>query len=329
MTFLALLPLAAALNAGDLPEVERVKRLTPYFSPRVGQQVALDPRELRDLTKGPKAVKAGKLRGAIRVTPPAGQCFTIQRRADEPDDRICEAKELSFTLSEIDRSGRIRWVVTTGEGDFGTEVTWSTPYRVAITTPFNRDATEPPTYQFIASCLAEKSEKGRRIKIGLFGGETWLVTLPDDEIMPPQPKALPNLFIHTTGGKTSVKDAAKAKEAEANSKAAHESGAPAPEPEHKPETPPEKPASKSEDDGTNYDEEADRLVWSVPARGAYEMGGSNFMPHGSVPPGGIGRCRYNYRGADDDPDTGRLECHDVDGFKHILLPLTCLKALQK
>jgi hypothetical protein len=44
-----------------------------------------------------------------------------------------------------------------------------------------------------------------------------------------------------------------------------------------------------------------------------------------VPPGGKGRCRYILTGPDEDPGTGRLECLEVDGFRHVLLPLTCLK----
>lgn len=306
-----LLVAAAAFMPQDLPEPERQRRLAPLFSPRPGEMLTLDARELRELGG---RIPAQKLRGMIQISPPPGVCLTVTRSADEPDERLCKPKQVAFALGQLNRAGRLVWTVRTGDDDFGTEISWPTPYRTGIVTPFDRAPQDPPDYKFVVRCSADRA--ARRIRIGLVSGETWIVALPKTDKLEPQPQPIPNLFMVVTGGKVSVADAAKQKEAAETAKKAEEAGAPAPTPaptRHPDEAP---------------DEDEDRAIWSIPARGAYGMSSSNFMPYGSVPPGGKGRCRYSYQGSAEDPATGRLECMDTDGFKHVLLPLTCLKDLK-
>lgn len=320
MTLALLITAASALFPPHLPEPERVKQLSKFFDPAPGEEILLNEEEVRQ--QGLKT-KPENFRGFIKVSPPPGVCFTITRTVDQPDDYVCKPKSMSFRLVDLDRAGRLGWRVATGDDDFGTDLHWRSRYRTGIVMPFNIPDEDPPVYQFISKCTIDRTPHGRRMRIGMLTGETWIVAFPDQHTLEPQPKPIPNLFMNVSSGKVSVKDAAKQKEAEAAKKGAAEAGAPAPEHGAAPSEEPAKPkevAAPSQDD--------DRAIWAIPARNAYTMKGNAFMPHGSVPPGGKGRCRYNFQGPNEDPETGRLECHDVDGFKNILLPLTCLRDLR-
>jgi hypothetical protein len=298
--------LSAALLSGDLPLATRQAKLAPYFQPAPGSEVVLDEGELRDFGK---KRGAGLLRGFVRVTPPRGTCFTLTRDPSNPDDTICKATTLAFTLKDLDKFGRLAWRVGTGEGDFGTDLFWRSRYRVAVTTPAGTPPEDPPVYEFVTNCRAERQGfGGRRLYLDLVGGKTFVVALPDQDKLIPQPDADPNLFIvGNVTGKVSVKEAS--------------AGKPPPPPPADGAAPPPKPVEKVEvTDG--------RDVWHLPVRGTYEMSSTNFMPHGSVAPGGKGLCRYNYAGPEEDPKTGRIECRDADGYDHVLLPATCLSDLK-
>lgn len=309
MTLLLVPALAAAWLAGDLPTATKQKQLAPYFAPAPGAEVVIDPAELRDFGK---TKKAGQLRGYIRVSPPKNVCFTITRNEGDPDDTICKPTTLSFSLLDLDKFGRLRWGIVTGDGDFGTPLFWRSQYRVAITTPMANAPEDPPVYEFITNCRAERQDfGGRRLFLELVGGKIWVVAFPDKDTMIPQPEAEANLFIvgANPSGKVSVKDAAAA-------------NTEAPKGEHGEAPPPPPKEVKTVDvmDG--------REIWSIPVRGTYEMPSTNFMPKGSVAPGAKGKCRYTYKGPEEDPKTGRIECLDADGYHHALLPATCLSALK-
>ena len=71
-----------------------------------------------------------------------------------------------------------------------------------------------------------------------------------------------------------------------------------------------------------------RKVWSLPQRDSFEMSSDNFQPAGYVPKGGKGVCWYRYKGSESDPNVGRLECKDVDKFRSVYLPLSCLSEIR-
>lgn len=313
--------MAATLLKGDISLEKRVAKLSLYFQPTPGETLRLDEAEVRDLGN---RIPPAKLRGDITVSPPKGVCFTIQRPGDDPDEYVCKATVLKFRYADLDKNGYLKWQVSTGEGDFGTPLSWRSPYRVAIVTPFNKTLADPPEYRFIKSCDAiTDPEKGRRIVLGLLGGETWIIRFPDKDALLLQPDPLPNLITNSvTGTKTSVADAEKNNkkaerkdtEGEVAEKAEGEGEAKATKPVEAPQRP---------------QDEDDRVVWAIPRRHAYTMPASNFQPFGSVAPGMKGECRYNFHGPVEDPATGRIECHDVDGFKEVFIPLTCLGQMQQ
>lgn len=308
------LVMTSALLAGDIPLAQRVEKLTPFFKPAPGEALAFNEAELRDLSK---KIAPGKLRGQIVVTPPNGTCLTIQRNVKESDDVVCKKTTLTFRYNELDKNGLLNWKISTGEGDFGTPLTWHTPYRVAIVTPFDKSLDDPPEYRYVKQCTAiNDPKKGRRIVLTMVDGEAWVVRFPAKDQLLLQPDPLPNLYMNQTQGRISVKDAAENNKHKDEAKGEH--GGAKPEGEHG-EAPPQEPTAPKVPS-----EEEERASWSIPRRGTYTMPASNFQPFGSVAGGMNGECRYIDKGPAEDPSTGRLECHDVDGFKQVYIPLTCL-----
>lgn len=308
---------ATALFPKNAPEATRLKAISRFFSPRPGEAFALEARDRRDYKKTPVL----KMRGFIDVTPPKGVCLTIKLTDEDPDEIICKPRKLAFAISQLDRQGRLTWRITTGEQDPGTDLTWPSPYRMAFVTPWDAAEDDPQVYRFIEACEPSVSpDTGRKITLRLLGGDNWTIRFPDKDTALPQPDDEPNLFMYTSNAKVSVTQAAKKPEGESS----HET------PEAEPVTAPP-PTKISEGEPITpkdpNDNIADRKWWAIPLRGAYDMSASAFQPSGSVAGRMLGRCRYNFESGADDPGVGRLECHDVDGFKKILLPLTCIKEL--
>jgi len=312
---------AATLLRGDIKESERLRRLGAMFSPKPGEAVALRATEVRDFHR---LVAPDKLHGSISVHPPKGVCLRITRSTDEVDDVICKKIDLSFRFSDLDRAGRLTWQVKTGDGDFGTELQWSSPYRIGSVIPFGIDALkDPPHYVYLSTCKAARGPTGRRIMLGLLTGETWLIHLPEVDTLAVQPEDVGNLDVdYTGGGKKGIKEPtdskieekksadAKAETAEAGNKG--------------------KDASNMVTNASDAAENArdDRKIWAIQARNAYVMPSDRFQPNGSVARGSRSQCRYIFSGPPEDPLTGRLECHQVDGYQQVYLPLTCLHELE-
>jgi hypothetical protein len=191
-------------------------------------------------------------------------------------------------------------------------------------TPWDAAADDPQVYRFIEACEPSAGEGGRKITLRLLGGEDWTIRLPKRDEALPQPDEVPNLFIYQSHAKVSVKQAAQKTEESDHEAPEHDESAEAPKPVVKASGSDDQEPAVPADPNDNL---ADRKWWSVGLRGAYVMPASNFQPRGSVAPGMKGRCRYTFDSGADDPGVGRLECHDVDGFKVVLLPLACIKEL--
>ncbi|MBM4250427.1 MAG: hypothetical protein FJ146_00465 [Deltaproteobacteria bacterium] len=298
--------LATALFQGELREVDRIKRLSKFFDPPPQSEVTLMS---HDTTNFGRKIAAERLRGMIRVSPPAGVCLTITRQPDVADERVCKTRELSFLLSDLDRYGMLRWQVSTGEGDFGTTLIWQSPYRVIIAKELGEvaDSGKVKPFKFIASCASKMDQLGRRIIVKLISGESWSIYFPDkdtlldaDDDTPPAPPA------------PSGKGEPPPKEVKGEGHHGAEEEAPPPV-----STP--KAVSR-------YD---DRQVWAIPRTGSFTMPSSGFQSAGAVTPGIVGgECRYTYSGTSEDLDVGRIECHQVAGFNSLYLPLTCLREIR-
>jgi hypothetical protein len=308
---------AATLLKGDIPTGERVQRLSAYFSPKPGEQVTLRQDEVRDFHR---RVAPDLLRGIITVRPPSGFCLRISRDEGEADDVVCKPTTLSFRFSDLDPNGRLTWQIKTGDGDFGTALSWPSPYRIGSVIPFTKDpAKDPPEHVYLSSCTAKRGPTGRSIRLGLLSGETWMIHLPDtDEYLTAAGEAS-NLDVDFMTAKRGVKEAAldKAdgkKEGEAKAEDGKKDGEAS------------KGAEKAKDAAA--DARDDRRIWAIPARNACVMPSDRFQPNGSVARGGRGECRYIFGGPPEDPRTGRIECHEVDGYRLVFLPVTCLGELE-
>ena len=338
--------LALLLLRDGVPLSKRHETLKPLFDPPPGELVKLDPKEVRDFgPASPTKVSPSKLRGHIRVRPPKGQCLTVRKSPEDDDMVVCKPKDLTFTLGEIDRAGRLTWTVITGEGDFGTELFWQTPYRLAIVERMDTPPEDPPSYLFIDRCqVDDKTVLSRRVKIQFFSGEEWTLRLPPEDDLLPQPDPVPNLYIargRPTGGipsdgagKSAEGEKPKTKEPEKKEAHGGEHGDAKAEGHgdgHGAEKDKGKGESISETATALKKEEEqfeDRKSWSLPMRDSYKVDGSMFSDGVSVRQGSQGVCRYRYDGPDDDPTVGRMECHDVSAYRMVFAPLTCIRQLK-
>lgn len=337
------LALAAVLLRDGMPHAKRIDALKPYFNPPPGGDALLDSRELRDY--GPHSltqVTPSRLRGRIKVTPPKGQCFILRGSPDEEDQRICKPGDLVFSLGDIDRAGRLSRTVITGEGDFGTEVAWQTPYRLAIVEPQDSSPEDPPQYLYVARCEPDKETVlGRRIRLSFFGGLSWSIRLPAVDELLPQPEPLPNLYIAQGGprggipsdGDVAPKNGATGTKQEGHGETpkAEEHGV-AKENEGSKETAkggtPEKAAEAAPPLPIPSDPLDDRKEWSIPLRDSFDLKGDMFSDGVHAMRGVEGICRYRYDGPDEDPHVGRIECHNVAGYRMLFAPLTCIRQLK-
>ncbi|MGE0174503.1 MAG: hypothetical protein AB7T49_17035 [Oligoflexales bacterium] len=189
--------MAAAFASGslvppNLPESEAVKHLASYFSPAPGTLVQVDQYEVQNIKKGQDPMA---LRGFVQVTPPKGKCFIIQKHPDLPDTTVCEKKVLSFTMRELDVGGQLKWKVFTGTDDFGTELTWKSPHRLAQSIPLGEFKNQLGDYVPVLSCEMMRRAGQRRIVLTLMTGEPWIINFPDTDKLTEQPAEGPNLFI--------------------------------------------------------------------------------------------------------------------------------------
>jgi hypothetical protein len=305
--------MAASFISGDLALPKRIEKIAPFFDPKPGSVVRVDKEQTKDF--GPKDKEQGRLYGWIKVSPPPGYCFTVTRDLDRQDIEVCKPTSLKWFLYDIDQHrGTLAWTIRTGPDDFGTILKWQTPYRIAKIIPSGFEFDEAnSTPLFIESCTAESANpsnfKTRRVILNFFNSESWIIRFPDKD-GPVEPIELPRLPPSDEEiKKQQEEEKKKAEKAQAES-GGDPSGKP-PEPEAKPEPP--KP---------RYD------PWTLSSRRGHEMPVSNVIPGPVVNPGGEGKCRYQYDGVIDDPETARIECHRGLRFLYFYAPIPCLKFIK-
>lgn len=275
--------LGKALFPAATSEADRVRKLRPFFDPPLGAPLKLDPFEMHQVAKDP--IKA---RGFVTVKPPKGQCWIIKRHAELPDAHVCKASTLNFEAGAIDDAGRVSWEVITGQGDFGTAVSWPTPYRLAQLIPNDTFTKQLGEFVPVTSCVADRTE--RSIRVELLNGEKWALFFPArDTLAYPQPEEAPNLDVQKVADGTPFKN--KEKELKLPSPAGVE-----------------------------------KYPWIMPARGSFAMSASGVKMADS-PDGLNGLCRYRLVGAPRDPKGGAIECLNTEKYDAIYLPLTCSSQL--
>ncbi len=313
---------ALAREWKDLPEPQKTAEFAKMFHPAPLSTVEVDPFELQNF-RGKRDWQ--DLRGFIQVTPPKSECLTIQRNPEDPDVQVCKKSTLVFRLRDMDHYGRIVWRVKRAGDVTPNDLTWHTPYRVAVGSPYLDDeiqkdpklaSLQPPTYHLILNCRAIPEFSDRRIILTLASGKEWIIRFPEHDELLPQPEAAANLF--GSAAKSESKDAEK-KEDHAEKKE---------DQAEKKEDHAEKKEPAKKDAAPIPSNWVDRETWSIPRRGAYQMNVSYFQPEGLVGGKMKGTCRYTFNGPKNDPKTGRVECREGSIFQEILVPVTCLSELK-
>jgi len=311
ITALSILLASSSFFVEGETEAERLKKLSPYFSPRIGEKVSIieTPIPKKYLTELP-----AKMRGYIEVNPPKGHCFTINRGPSSQDAIVCKQTNVSFTLEDSTKEGVLKWIVYVDDNLIQTFLDWRAPYRIAYVIPITKPENAIPEYRYIKSCTASVDDTGtRNIKLALLDGPVWYFRFPEKDILLPQPPKNRNVLVSATD-KISVTEAAEANRQKSQTK----SGDPSSQ---------ENLEIKARPKRIPIDFIADRKIWHIPMKDGYIMSSGNFMPRGDVTPGMKGECRYRFTGSYDDLDVGRIECKNADLYQFMYAPLTCLKDL--
>ncbi len=313
MSRFALVLSSPLLFAGETPTMQRQAQLGAYFDPPPGQPLEISKKAIaRQAGKSPQL-----LSGQIMVKPPKGQCLRIRRDLDEPDKKICKPEPISWKLHELDNAGRLQRLVISGSPDEGTLLSWPTPYRIANFVPFGeKDKGEDQDIAVLSCERREQREdvKGRQtiersIVLSLADGRRWMIELPAFDTKLPRPKV-------------------KIKKEEAPPKADPHAEKPAEEHAEKPADP-HGPAPKEEKSPLAKILSGEKLVEAKPpyyfritGENVYEMP-STFFHESDAPSGFKGKCRYLYKGAPYDHDSGVIECYDTSSMDAVYVHLTC------
>lgn len=280
-----------------IKDEDKLRLLANHFTPPPGDMLTIDVKKQREKKK----LDPFYYSGSVEVDPPKGYCFTITRTDDTPDDIICQKRKLGFTIQQLDTSGRLTWKISTGEGDFPLEIIWPTPYRIAQTIAVGERI---PKSVPLESCTAHRDAATRRIVIKTLRGESWTVNFPLKDISSGYTQASPNLYV-ASKSKTGGISADSSTEVHTTVKG------------YDPIKDYEEP--KPDDPVTKH--------WVVSLRNSFVMNSSAFKTYDS-PPGMNGHCRYRYKGAPDDKDSGIIECHSTDRFDVVMFPMTCARDIE-
>lgn len=331
----------ADLFSPQTEESRRLRILNQFFQPNFSESLTLSQEFVSGYNH---PFSLDKIYGFVKITPPKGICFTIRTQIHKNDVLICKTSQLKFFADEIDAKGRINWSVSTGSNDFGTDINWQTPYRIGKIVYYDMPWPGPAKNIIIRNCQAESKDiTGRRIRVEVIGfHKPWVISFPNEDYLVDQPKPKPNLYYQIPSSKANFFKAEKGKKMKQGNAS-----------EEAEETieefivPVRPNISASEARGLNSEKKTNinifeqlkdqqmsnrkkvENVWQIHPRNTYTMNGSHFMSESSSPSGMLGRCRYNYSGFSSSLAEGVLECHDVEKFKWVLLPLPCLSSLQQ
>ncbi len=309
---------AAAMIPPNAPLSERIAVLSKYISPQPGSNIEID----RSLTASNAVTtkKPEQLYGWIKLSPPKGQCFVVTTDKNRPDQNICKTTSLKWFLKDLDAErASISWSIKTSPQDFGTPVSWSTPYTIAKVLPagskFNTETSLPEFFKSCTAALGRDDGTLRKITLTKFNNQKWIIRFPDIdtpltakekiETPPPEPKK------DDGGHGGGHGDGHEEKKDDGGHGGGHG--------EKKPEEP-----TASEDKEKLKDEPE---PWTMNSGRGFEMNVENFVSSGAMPPGKKGTCRYVYDYPPGDFSKGRLECHHTDEYLYVYALIPCMKQL--
>lgn len=295
---------------------KRVEILKPFFSPQPGTMVYADRADLIKKKDTPASIK-----GYIEITPPKGQCFIIRRHLDQKDTNVCKSEFLSFSVKEIDNAGKLNWLVIQGPNDTGTALSWQTPYRKAKIIKLGEFNGGLEHNHYIKSCKATITPFQKKLNLELMDGKTWTILFPDKDIQIKKPEYVPNLFVRvlTNRGDGKVLTSDYKMWGEEDGKQKTSPGAD--------ET--EKVSRLAQKLSGNYKiKKKESFKFSLRNQQTYEMESSQLLEN-NTPKGILGKCRYRFIGAPDDPESGVIECFNTEAYDALYTHLTCASELLK
>ncbi len=322
----ALVWLSQALITAEMSRSQREERLAPLFEPRPGKMLEIPRKELADTSQDPLFLK-----GEIWVKPPKGTCLRIRKDLDKPDLKICRPQPITWHMHEIDPAGKIQRLIIAGNPDEGTLLTWSTPYRMANFVEQGKKESGEDQDIPIMSCDAQQVEETirgksmleRSIILTLAKGRRWRIDFPPQDTMLPPPKK-PEPVLEP---KVAAQGEAKHEEKPADDGHSAPAEKAAEKPAEKPaETPPEKSRLAKLLSGEKVDEEKVAYYFRVAGKEVFEMP-SSFFREGDSPGGLPGKCRYKFKGAAYDPDSGVIECYETHSMDAVYVHVPCMSKL--
>lgn len=328
-----------------LPFKERMAVVAPWFRPRPGAMVTASAHDIANLpaNAGPASQR---LKGFIRVTPPTGQCLRIIKGIRGDELLVCKPRSLSFRLSDLDQSGRLRWQVFAGQMMASLPLTWPSPYRFAQIIELGMLGKKLGHYEPIANCRLSEDGPWRRVTVDFLDGRTLNMAFHDDDVQLGKLRLgnermanqgnVPGNMVHerragqaldgehlandraNTGHSSSSRPGAKPG-SEANGNTGGKRGGRRPEYE-----------GKSLGAIINSHMGKGRIIrqygWVLQHRTAREMNGSRVYLekiHGDT----NGKCRYVFSGSPLNREDGMVECSYANDFDAILVPLACTSSL--
>ena len=311
--------LAAAFIPHDAPLTQRIEILGKYLTPNPSKLAEIDAAQMRD--QGPVAKDPGKLFGLIRVSPPKGQCFTITTAKAKRDVEVCKPTSIPWQLEDLDfEKSSFTWTIRTSPNDYGTPVTWKTPYTIAKIMPIGVDFYKyNSTPVFFKSCVPTKATTEgmpRKITLTQFNNKKWLIRFPDTDTILAPPTPTPESDPTSDPKKKAEGEGHGEKKAEGEGHGDKKT-----EGEGEGEGPGEK---KAENAPKPKEPVAEPEQWTMNTGRAFEMSVGNLVTEGSMPPGNKGTCRYVYDYYPGDTSLGRIECHHANELLYFYAFLRCM-----
>lgn len=291
----------------NLEESKKVEMLTPFFDPAVGEKVTISRSQVKKNRANPLMAK-----GYIWVTPPEGSCFIITKNKECPDINVCERKKVYFRLKDIDPGGKLTWRIIQGKKDPGTEVTWHSDYRISNYAPLGEFESGNNQAIPLYSCKASGKGEKRRIVLEFFNGRVWYITFPEVDTIVKKRKEKPNLFVPVM---TTAKDGqAVSKDLSTGGKAGQNITKEDIKRKHS--------VLSLKLSGRYKEKKKETYKFITSPYNSYKMNSSFVYEEGS-PPGMNGSCRYRFKNAPGDPESGLIECFNTDTFDAVFTHLPC------
>ena len=339
---------ANELIPANADQKKRIEILSSFFSPTIGETLAIDQGEVRDDPKRDPLL----YRGFIQVTPPKNHCLNIRHRHFKSDTHVCRPKKVPFELREIDTDGSLTWKITTSEKDPGTIVQWKTPYRLAQYIPAGSIRETFGIKIPIEKCEVIINQFNQRIILNIVGGQKWTIRFPKrDQLVNPEAEPPPNLFVikgrkkkpligsYQIGsepgaggegdpdGEIAESEPPSAEEQEIEKKLDAEIDEQMEdEPEVKGPAAPQAPSWVAKIRGQHKKKKINPYKFNLKEYQINTMHSDHFSATSSS--GGLnGECRYKFWGAPDDVHSGIIECFNTDTYDAVEAPLSCARPL--